>query len=452
MNPTLPKPTVTVIGAASTTFGPKVLRDILNFPEVGGCTFNFVDTNTERLETYDKLARRVNALLKTLVTVRSSPRRRDLLAGSDYVILSVDTGHYDTWERDFTVPNAHGYKQVLGELGGPGGLFHALRQIPLHLEIARDIEDLCPKAVVMVASNPLNRICLALERHAKLHQVVGLCHGVEMALYLLLNRVLGINGDDLQALAAGTNHLTWLLELRRASTGEDLYPFMREKLRALPPGEEGLSRKLLNVYGYFPATLDSHAGEYIPFAAEFAGTSGIDFDEHRKQEGQRWDYLKRLAESEAEWDKYEMHYGSQEGLSEELRLDDFFKPRNWADTLAFPILAARISNKRAWLPAVNLINGGAVSHLPADVFAEAPAVVDSTGIYLQQVALPKTLAAFNRRDVDQMELTVEAAVTGERNDILKAMLLDPTVESVRAAENTLDAMLKAHEQHLPQMV
>ena len=450
--PPTPKLTVTVIGAASTTFGPKVLRDILNFPEVGGCTFNFVDTNAERLDIYDRLARRVNEQLKTPVTLRSGLKRRDLLAGSDYVVLSVDTGHYDTWEQDFKVPNAHGYRQVLGELGGPGGLFHTLRQVPLHLEIARDVEELCPNATVMVASNPLNRVCLALERHANLKQVVGLCHGVEMALYLFLNRVLEIDGDDLQALAAGTNHLTWLLELRRKSTGEDLYPFMREKLGKLSADEEGLSRKLLDVYGYLPATLDSHAGEYLPFAHEFAGADGINFDEHRKQERQRWDYLRRLADDEAEWDRYEAHYGSQEGLSEELRLDPFFAPRNWADTLAFPILAAVVTNKRAWLPAVNLLNQGAISNLPADVFVEAPAVANSTGVHLQHVGpLPKPLAAFNRRDVDQTELSVEAAVTGRRGDILKAMLLDPTVRSVRAAETTLDTLLKAHARHLPQV-
>lgn len=444
-------PIITIIGAASTTFGPKVLRDILNHPQVGGCTFRFVDINEERLAIYTTLAHKINRLLPTPVVIESTVDRRAALPGSDYVIILVDTGHYNTWELDFTIPVKHGVRQVLGELGGPGGLFHALRQIPLHLAIGQDIADLCPRAMVMVASNPLNRICLALERYTDVGQVVGLCHGVEMALYLFLNRVMNIEGDELEATAAGTNHLTWMLDLRHKTTGEDLYPRMVAALRTLPPDEQALSRKLLDVYGYFPGTLDSHAGEYIPYAYEFQGVQGIDFAAHHAQEQQRWQYLRDLAENDALWDRYEQHYGEQTALSDELRLDDFFLPRRWADTLAFPIIAAMQENALHRMPAVNMLNRGAVANLPADVFVETPAIVDASGIRLVQIGdLPRPLAAFNRRDIDQMELTVEAGVTGNRRLVLQAMLLDPVVDSVRAAERTLDELLQAHAAYLPQ--
>lgn len=444
-------PIITIIGAASTTFGPKVLRDILNHPAVGGCTVRFVDINEERLAIYTALAHKVNRLLPTPIVIASTTDRRAALPGSDHVIISVDTGHYQTWELDFTIPVAHGVRQVLGELGGPGGLFHTLRQIPLHLAIGHDIAELCPAARVMVASNPLNRICLAMQRHTDVGQIVGLCHGVEMALYLFLNRVMGIAGDDMQATAAGTNHLTWILDLRHAATGEDLRPRMVAALRALPPAEQALGRKLLDVFGYFPGTLDSHAGEYIPYAYEFHGTNGIDFAAHVQQEQQRWHYLHDLAEHDAAWERYEQRYGDQTALSDELRLDDFFKPRNWADTLAFPIIAAMLENRLHRMPAINMLNEGAIANLPNDVFVEAPAIVDASGIRLVSVgALPRPLAAFNRRDIDQMKLAVEAGVTGDRTLVLQAMLLDPVVDSVRAAEQTLDALLKAHAQYLPQ--
>ncbi len=218
------RPQITIIGAASTTFGPKVLRDVMNHPQLGGSRLRFVDINEERLTIYTKLARKLNQVLESPIDIAASTDRRALLPGSDYVIISVDTGHYHTWQADFTLPVQFGSRQILGELGGPGGLFHSLRQIPLHLEIARDISQLCPNATVMLASNPLNRICLALERHAELGQILGLCHGVEMALYLYLNRVLGIPGDDMEVTAAGVNHLTWILDLRRKATGEDLFP------------------------------------------------------------------------------------------------------------------------------------------------------------------------------------------------------------------------------------
>ena len=445
------KPTITVIGAASTTFGPKVLRDILNYPEVMGCHFRFVDVNEERLSIYDRLAHRVSDMLSEPITITSTAHRRQALPDSDYVIISIDTGHYDTWNLDFAIPVERGIRQVLGELGGPGGLFHSLRQIPLHLDIARDIEELCPDAVVMVCSNPLNRICLALERYAYLGQVVGLCHGAEMLTHLFLNRVLDIPGDDMELTAAGINHFTWLLDLRRASTGEDLYPLVRQRLAQLPPDQQPLTRKLLDVYGLMPATLDNHFGEYLPYAYEFCGLEGIDFSGHLEQEQKRWQYLSDLAGEQAEWDRYEQLHGDQSLLSEELRLDDFFSPRSWADTLAFPIIAARIANRLHRMPALNLLNEGAIGNLPHGIFVETPGIVDASGIRLVQIGdLPGPLAALNRRDIDQMELIVEAAVSGDRNLVLQAMLLDPVVDNISAAESTLEAMLKAHARFLPQ--
>ena len=445
------KPTITIIGAASTTFGPKVLRDILNHPQVGGATFRFVDINEERLAIYDALARRLNEVLPDPVTIESTTERADALPGSDYVIISVDTGHYKTWEMDFTIPVKLGVRQVTGELGGPGGLFHSLRQIPLHLEIARDIADLCPEAMVMVCSNPLNRICLAMERYADVGQIAGLCHGTEMSLYLYLNRVLGIDGDDMEVTAAGTNHFTWILDLRRKSTGEDLYPLVKERLAQIESGEQPLSRKLLEVYGYFSACLDDHFGEYVPYAYEFCGLEGTDFAGSLEQEEKRWQYLRDLAEDKVQWGKYEEYVGDQAVFSEELRLDDFFKARSWADTLAFPIIAAIEGHTLHRMPAVNLINEGIITNLPPDVFVEAPAVVDGSGIHpLCTGALPKPLAAFCRRDIDQMELIVEAAVKGHRNLVLQAMLLDPVIDSVRVAEQVLDEMMKAQKDYLPQ--
>lgn len=445
------RPTITVIGAASTTFGPKVLRDILNHREVWGATFRFVDINVERLEIYDRLAHRISDILDEPISIQSTTDRREVLAGSDHVIISVDTGHYKTWELDFSIPVKHGIRQVQGELGGPGGLFHSLRQIPLHLEIARDIEELCPEAMVMICSNPLNRICLALERYANVGQIVGLCHGVEMALYLYLNRILGIEGDDMDVTAAGTNHFTWVLDIRRKSTGEDLYPFVRQRLAEIESGEQPLTRKLLEVYGYLPSCLDSHFGEYIPYAYEFCDLDSLDFGRRLEQEEKRWQYLRDLVEDRTQWDTYQQYLGDQAVFSEELRLDDFFKPRSWADTLAFPIIAAMVSHRLHRMPAVNMLNCGTIANLPSDVFVETPAVVDASGVWPLRIGeLPKPLAAFCRRDIDQMELTVEAAVKGDRNLVLQAMLLDPVVDSVRSAERVLDELLKAHAPHLPQ--
>ncbi len=443
-----PKPVVTLIGAAGITFGPKVLRDLIHHPELAGMTIRFMDIDEEHLAILDRLARMLLAQADLEVTLESTTDRADSLAGADYVLISVDTARWDTWRDDYRIPRRFGIRQVTGELGGPGGLFHSLRQIPLHLEIGRDIERICPDAMVMVESNPLNRICLALRRHTKVGQVVGLCHGVEIVQFYF-SRLLGIDVDDMVATAAGTNHFTWILDLRLKETGEDLYPVVREKLREHDPKWEPLSRKLLDVYGYYPSPGDSHVGEYIPYAYEFLDQGDDFLDEAADDTAKRWQYLDHISRGgKAEPEDY---LETQTGTHEELRLKQFFSPRDWTDTLAFPIFSSVCTNRTRVMPAVNLLNEGTIANLPADVFVETPAVVNSSGLRPVRIGnLPRPLAAFCRRDIDQAELAVEAAVTGDRRLVLQAMLLDPVVDSVSAAERTLDELLRTHAKELPQ--
>jgi len=441
------KPTIVVIGAASATFGPKVLRDIIHHPELAGSTVRFVDIAEERLDIFTRLARRINDGLEHPVVIESNTDRKEALPGADYVLISVDVERVETWEQDFRIPVSLGVRQVTGELGGPGGLFHSLRQIPIHLEIGRDIAALCPDAIVMVESNPLNRICLAMERYTDCGQILGLCHGVEIA-QNFIGKVLGIDTDDMVATAAGVNHFHWILDLRLKATGEDLYPQLREKLKHYDPKPWALSRKLFDIYGYFPSCGDEHIGEYLPFAWEFCGLDGPNFAARAKGTAELWAYYEEQARGEGPIKAFDGRIGG--GHFEE-RIQWFFAPRSWVDTLAFPIINAMHTNTFIRMPAVNMLNCGAIHNLPDDVFVEAPAAVDSSGVRLLSIGdLPKPLAAFCRRDVDQMEMTVEAAVTGDRNLVLQAMLLDPVIDSIHTAERVLDQMMKAQADYLPQ--
>jgi len=441
-------PTIAVIGAASTTFGPKVLRDVINHPELDGSTLRLVDIDAEHLEITARLARRLCEHAGRAITVEATEDRRDALPGADYVLVSVEVDHYKLWKQDFSIPVKHGVRQVTGELGGPGGMFHAFRQIPIHLEIARDIETLCPNAIVMVESNPLNRICLAMRRHTRVGEILGLCHGVEIS-QNYLGGILGFETDDLVATAAGVNHFTWILDLRLKATGEDLYPTLRQKLAQHDPSSEPLCRKLLEVYGYYPAPGDAHIGEYLACAADFVGLDGPPLDDRDRWLEERWEYLARLSRGE-ELAAGEGVPGGEE-RQEELRLTEFLAPRSWVDTLAFPIMSAIRTNELRRMPAVNVLNRGAIENLPRDVFVEVPAVVDSAGVHPIGIGeLPKALAAFCRRDIDQMELIVEAAVTGDRRAALQAMLLDPVIDSVRVAEQVLEEMLRSQAAYLPQ--
>jgi len=439
-----PKPTVVVIGAGSVTFTPKLLRDMLHHPALGGSTMRLVDINEESLETMRKLGERLNQLLDEPWKMEATTDRREALPGADYVIISVDVARVDTWRRDFELPVELGVRQVTGELGGPGGLFHSLRQIPLHVEMARDCARLCPQAVVMVESNPLNRICLAMRRHSDCGQILGLCHGVEIAQYHL-GRVLGLECEDIETTAVGVNHFTWILDMRLKATGEDLYPALREKLEDYDPGFWPLSRKLFEVYGVFPSCGDEHIGEYLPYAWEFCGLEGPDFSGRAAGVEDAWKAYREIAEGNVPLDESAIGGG---GFFEE-QVGFLLAPRSWIDTLAFPIMNAACTNDAKRMPAVNMINAGAIANLPADVFVEGPALADSSGVRLLSVGeMPKPLAAFCRRDAEVCEMTVEAAVSSDRNLIIQTMLLDPVIDSVATAEKVCDAMIDANEEYL----
>jgi alpha-galactosidase len=441
-------PIIVVIGGASLTFGTKTLRDIINHPQLDGSTVRLVDIDQEHLEIMTRLAQRLIEAVEHSVVIESTTDRKKALRDADYVLISVEVERYKLWKEDFSLPVSLGVRQVTGELGGPGGLFHSLRQIPLHLDIARDIETICPEAMVMVESNPLNRICLAMRRYSTVGQILGLCHGVEIA-QNFLGKVLELDTEDMVATAAGVNHFTWILDLRLKATGADLYPVLKEKLATCEATFHPLSRKLFEVYGYFPAPGDRHIGEYIPYAWEFVGLEGPPLGRRSQDVKLRWQYLDKL--SLGEKIKAKDYLDKQQETEEELRLMEFFRPRRWVDTLAFPIMAAIQTNKMRRMPAVNMFNQGTIDNLPADVFVETPGVVDSSGVHPIHIGdLPKPLAAFCRRDIDQMELTVEAAVKGDRKLVLQAMLLDPVIDSVQVAERVLDEMMKAQAEYLPQ--
>jgi alpha-galactosidase len=438
--------TLVVIGAGSITFTPKLLRDILHHPKLAGGTVRLVDIDAGSLDTMARLAQRLFDTARVHWTIEQTVDRREALPGADYVLISADIERVDTWEKDFRIPVECGIRQVTGELGGPGGLFHSLRQIPIHVEMARDAAELCPGAIVMVESNPLNRICLAMRRYSDCGQILGLCHGVEIA-QSRLGRVLGMDTDDLLATAAGVNHFTWILDLRDRATGRDLYPQLRQALLDYDETFWPLSRKLFDVYGLFPSCGDEHIGEYLPYAHEFVGLGGPDFA-HRAESAESFRaYAARIAAGEGPIEEYK---GTTEGVELEERMEFFFSPRSWVDTLAMPIINAIHTNVPRRMPAVNMVNEGAVGNLPRGVFVETPALVDASGCRPLAVGdLPTPLAALCRRDIDQAKVIVEAAMTGDRRAILQAMLLDPVVDSIAAAERTLDQMLRAHAEHLP---
>ncbi|WP_169238443.1 family 4 glycosyl hydrolase [Candidatus Roseilinea sp. NK_OTU-006] len=436
---------IVVIGAGSVSFGPAILRDLFAFAgDLRGSEIWLVDINAEALDVMARYADKLNAAFDQPFTLHATTDRREALPGAHFVIVSVAVDRLATWKLDWQIPLQHGVRHVLGENGGPGGLSHALRHIPLLLDIARDAEQLAPQAMLLNFTNPMSRLCMALDRYTRV-RFVGLCHQIGEG-YRIVNRALGLvpeTGDrwaDMHTIqqrihitAAGLNHFTFILDLRDAQTGEDLYPLLRAQLAQMPADFELMSRRLMDVFGLFCASGDIHAGEYVGFAAETIALTGYDFHRYEQHGRKQWEQIQRIADST------------------EADLGALRKAVRPSGERAVPIIHAMLRDLNQYELSANIRNDGCISNLPGDAIVEVPAIVNARGVHGIQVGpLPKGLAAIMRREIEIQELVVEAGVKGDRNAALQALLLDPHIHSYAQATHLLDDLLKAHAEHLPQ--
>ncbi len=427
---------IVLIGAGSVSFGPGTLSDLFGARDVlRGSTIVLVDINAEALRVVEQVARRMNEAVGAPFTLQATTDRLAALPGAEFVILAVAVQRNARWRLDFEIPLKHGVKQVLGENGGPGGLFHAMRNIPLILDICRDIEVLCPDALVLNFSNPEGRLCLAATRYTQL-QFVGLCHGIGMA-QAVISHTLDIPAYEIDPKAAGLNHFTWILDLRRKATGEDLYPAFRQAMAAKWEEVEQrvgwgvkLSRYLMDTFGYWPSPSDDHVGEYLSYAWEYCGLDGYDFDEADRHSEELWQRLRRKAAGEE-------------------AVDDLLARRT--GEIAVPIITGVLGNTHQYELAVNVPNRGLIPNLPEWAIVEVPAIIDATGVHGVPVGpLPEPIAAMCRAQIAVIDRVVEAGVHGDRNAALQALLLDPTVSSISQAEAILNELLDVHQDLLPQ--
>jgi alpha-galactosidase len=432
---------IVIIGVGSTSFGPAILGDLFSHADqLRGSQVWFVDINAEALDLMTRYAARLNEDAKQAFDIQCSTDRRTALPGADFVIVSVAVDRIPTWRQDWQIPLKHGVRHVLGENGGPGGLSHALRNIPILMAIARDVEELAPNALLLNFSNPMSRLCLALHKYSKV-RFVGLCHQIGKG-YHLVNEVLHLvqrrDGDSdpefrrrleerIHLTAAGLNHFTFILDMRDRQTGEDLYPRFRALVKDMPADFELMSRRLLDTFGLFCATGDGHAGEYVGFASETIPLTGYDFDAYERDAAAQRARVRDVADGRAP---------AKLSLSGER---------------AVQIIDAITHDLSRHELAVNLPNDGCISNLPDDAVVELPALVNGRGVHGIHIgALPEGLAATLRQQIDIQMLVVEASMKGDRNAALQALLLDPTVHSYAQAKYMLDELLRVHAHYLPQ--
>ena len=427
---------IVLIGAGSHSFGRGQIVDALGSPELGGLrtTLSLVDESQQALDTMMRFAERVKEHLGSDVALEGTTTRRDALPGADYVITAVARKRMQLWEQDFRIPLSYGFRHCLGENGGPGAVFHALRSFQLLMPICADIEALCPDALLLNFTNPEARVLHAILHLTKV-KAAGLCHGVFRA-FRTISHYLERPVDELDIVSAGMNHFYNVLKITDKATGEDLRDIVVHKILADDSGyAPPLFKKMVEILGVLSYSSDDHIGEYLSYGSEFSGV--------------KWHYgleAQRITLGEPQATRLDL----ADYADGKVPLDD--QVLHTSNELAVPIILDIELNRGAWRPAVNVLNTeGYIENLPRDGVVEIPATVDASGIHPEKVGpLPEAFAAMIRTQFSIISLVTEAYRTRSRKFLLQALLLDPVVNSITAAERMLGEMLDLQSDFLPE--
>lgn len=463
------------IGAGSTVFARTLLRDLFHFPEFHQATIALMDIDPERLRDTELVAHRVAEQAGACPRIEATTDRRRALDGADYVLTMFQIGGYrPATVIDFELPKKYGLRQTIGDTLGIGGIMRALRTIPVMLDLARDMEELCPQALLLNYVNPMAMLVWAVSRASSI-RTVGLCHSVQgNAAYLA--HLLGLEPDAVNYVCAGINHMAFYLRFEHQ--GQDLYPALRRLVdEGRVPENDRVRFEILRRFGYFPTESSEHFSEYVPWfikrdRPDLIERFNIPLDEYpRRCEAQIADWLEMrqalLDPDPAALARYEQAR-RQRRLEE---LEAAGEPRRAAWLRRVWEEEARsgrphhsgeyatliIHSLETGQPRVingNVMNHGLIDNLPLGCCVEVPCLVDRNGVQPVRVgALPPQLAALIQTNVNVQALTVEAALTGRREHIYQAAALDPHTGAeldLDQIQALVDELLDAHRAWLPE--
>lgn len=415
---------IVFIGAGSMSFGLSMFKDIFSTKQLTGSTLILVDLNEEYLERMYRLALRMNQESGAGLIIEKTTDRAQALPGAGFVVNSIAIDRNRLWKHDFEIPKKYGIRHTLGENGGPGGVFFTLRTIPLILDIARDMERLCPEAYFINFTNPESRLILALGMYTKI-RAIGLCHGIFMGQHDVA-RIMDLPYERVDVLGAGMNHFQWLLQIRDRETGEDLYPLLHEKEKDYDPAEMPLTRKLFHAFGHWLTCSDDHLGEYLAYGWE-GGEHGYDFEAD---------------------DQYRVQIQAEiEAVIAGGPIPTFWLQPSGERGVA--LITAILHNKKTVLESGVIHNRGTIHNLPYDCAVEVPLAVDAHGVHPLFVgSLPESLVSLLASQAVVQKLSVEAAVHGSKELALQALLVDPVVNSITAAEGLLEELWEINKPYI----
>ena len=443
---------IAIIGAGGYVFPLRLIGDILSFPELRDCTLALMDVNLDGAERTAAAARELIGHYDFPAHVQTTTDRRAALADADFVIITFYIGDETTARADKVIPGEYGIDQPVGDTLGPGGVIRFMRNAPVYAAIAAEIEELCPTAQVINYANPMAMNCWYLERLGI--STVGLCHSVQNTSHMFAEQ-LGVPYDELRYRVAGINHQAWFLEVQRGA--EDLYPRLREILterfglasggrsaiapdsgdHSAPQGattyegaQEWVRTSIMRAFGYFHTESSHHASEYLPYFRKNAALIQSFIPA-------RWPAVVRVRDVEAR---------TRDLLAA-------FKERLVPSSEFGAYIIHSVVTGQPRVIYGNVPNRGLITNLPEGCCVEVPCLVDGNGVQPTAIgALPPQCAAVNRTNVNVQELAVEAALTGDREHIYHAIMLDPltsavlTLEQIRAMT---DELLAAETAWLP---
>ena len=427
------------IGAGSTIFAKNVLGDAMLTSSLQDAEIALYDIDETRLKESELMLKTINKNSnQNRAKIQSFSDRKEALKDANFVINAIQVGGYKpSTVIDFEIPKKYGLQQTIGDTTGIGGIFRGLRTLPVMFDIAKDMEEVCPDAWLLNYTNPMAILTMGMLKATKI-KTVGLCHSVQVCVPELFEH-LGIkdqyNLDEFQWKIAGINHMAWLLEINR--NGEDFYPEIRRLASEIAnPHKDSVRFELMKHFGYYITESSEHNAEYHPYFIkknypELIEQLQIPIDE----------YLRRCVDQIAGWETQRDEIVN-DGSLEHTRSREYASYIMDAITTGTPTMIAG-----------NVLNKGLITNLPEDCCVEVPCLVDKNGVQPTYVGkLPTQLAALNRTNINVQELTVEAAMTLEKDKIYQAALMDPHASSelsISEIKAMVDELIAAHGDYLP---
>ena len=432
---------IAFIGAGSVGFTRGLVRDILTFKRLENTTIALMDVNRERLD-YAKLAvERIVREGKYPAKVVATMDRRKALEGADAVLCTILAGDVSVWQYDILIPKKYGVDINVGDTRGPSGIFRALRTIPVMLDICRDMERVCPRAILLNYTNPMAMLCRAMQQSSTI-KVSGLCHSVQGTAEMLAQWI-GVPMKEITFVCAGINHQAWYLKFER--NGKDMYPLIRKAMKNKKIlNTEQVRNEMFLQFGYYVTESSGHNSEYNWW--------------FRK----RPDLIKKYCTHGTGWNPGVYAYILNEYLNAKNSwkkwIKDWLNDKKPLDLKRGHEYAASIINARMGGEPFkfngNVPNTGLITNLPQNACVEVPVYADRRGfnpVYVGE--LPPQCAALNNMSVAVEEMAVDGALTGDPEKVFHSICYDPltaAVLSLAEIRNMVNEMLRKNRDYLPQ--